>query len=312
MAGQVARCAGIFCADEVVVIDDSPSSEGGEKTVSSHAAFLARVLQYMETPQYLRRSLIAQHPHLKHVGLLPPLNAPHHPRSTEWTKYREGVVERVAASTSGADAEPDHSLVNVGLDRPAKVHRALSVGERVTVRMKDKGFPKAGDEAAAGDGGGGGEWYRGKVVDSREPRRRKGSFWGYSVRLARTLSEALEGGDREYDLKIGTSERGEVFDPTRPDCSLPEFSSLLVCFGAVEGLERAYAGDPKLKSREGGCEQLFDLWLNTCPSQGTRTIRAEEAILVSMALLSTKLPRFFSENAVNATVGGGGGNDAEE
>ena len=38
----------------------------------------------------------------------------------------------------------------------------------------------------------------------------------------------------------------------------------------------------------------------------------EEAILVSMALLSTKLPRFFSENAVNATVGGGGGNDAEE
>ena len=149
-------------------------------------------------------------------------------------------------------------------------------------------------------------------MDSREPRRRKGSFWGYSVRLARTLSEALEGGDREYDLKIGTSERGEVFDPTRPDCSLPEFSSLLVCFGAVEGLERAYACDPKLKSREGGCEQLFDLWLNTCPSQGTRTIRAEEAILVSMALLSTKLPRFFSENAVNATVGGGGGNDAEE
>ena len=92
MAGQVARCAGIYCADEVVVIDDYGSG-GDDAQVSSSAAFLARVLQYMETPQYLRRALVPQHAHLKHVGLLPPLNAPHHPKSTEWTKYRE-VRER--------------------------------------------------------------------------------------------------------------------------------------------------------------------------------------------------------------------------
>ena len=57
LAGQVARCAGIFCADEIVVVDDY-GQRGGGNEISSCAAFLARVLQYMETPQYLRRTLI--------------------------------------------------------------------------------------------------------------------------------------------------------------------------------------------------------------------------------------------------------------
>jgi len=53
VAGQIARTAAIFKIDEVVVIDDAANRETG--TVGAGAAFLARVLQFMETPQYLRR-----------------------------------------------------------------------------------------------------------------------------------------------------------------------------------------------------------------------------------------------------------------
>jgi predicted SPOUT superfamily RNA methylase MTH1 len=53
VAGQIARTAAIFKIDEVVVIDDAANREPG--TVGAGAAFLARVLQFMETPQYLRR-----------------------------------------------------------------------------------------------------------------------------------------------------------------------------------------------------------------------------------------------------------------
>ena len=53
VAGQIARTAAIFNIDEVIVIDDAQKQEAG--TVGSGAAFLARVLQFMETPQYLRR-----------------------------------------------------------------------------------------------------------------------------------------------------------------------------------------------------------------------------------------------------------------
>ena len=34
---------------------------------------------------------------------------------------------------------------------------------------------------------------------------------------------------------------------------------------------------------------LFDMYLNTCPKQGSRTIRTEEAILVSLAALRPKI-----------------------
>lgn len=298
LAGQVARCAGIFCADEIVVVDDY-GQRGGGNEISSCAAFLARVLQYMETPQYLRRTLIKSHAHLKHVGLLPPLNAPHHPRSTEWTKYREGVV-LPPDSSAGRSSEAgggDFSLINVGLDAPVKAHKRLRARERVTVRMKDKGFPAEGAAATV---------FRGKVVSSLEPRSRKGTFWGYDVRVARSLSEALSEGPYEggYDLKIGTSERGDVFDPSDPaKCALPaDFRHCLVAFGAVDGLEFACANDEGIRGKDP--RELFDLYLNTCPGQGSRTIRAEEAIVITMALLSTKFPEFFHESS---SGGGGGG-----
>ena len=53
LAGQVARAAAIFRADEVVVLDDSPGRAPG--TVSRAAALFGRVLQFMETPQYLKK-----------------------------------------------------------------------------------------------------------------------------------------------------------------------------------------------------------------------------------------------------------------
>lgn len=30
---------------------------------------------------------------------------------------------------------------------------------------------------------------------------------------------------------------------------------------------------------------LFDMWVNTCPGQGSRTIRTEEAVLITLARL---------------------------
>ena len=53
VAGQIARTAAIFKIDEVIVIDDAANKEEG--TIGAGAAFLARILQFMETPQYLRR-----------------------------------------------------------------------------------------------------------------------------------------------------------------------------------------------------------------------------------------------------------------
>lgn len=61
------------------------------------------------------------HPDLKYAGVLPPLDAPHHLRSTEWGPYREGVVRR--------SAKGEGSFIDVGLDKDAHIPQAsLMVG----------------------------------------------------------------------------------------------------------------------------------------------------------------------------------------
>lgn len=53
----------------------------------------------------------------------------------------------------------------------------------------------------------------------------------------------------------------------------PLFRHLLVVFGGLQGLEASLDADQNLDVSD-PCI-LFDLYLNTCPSQGSRTIRTE-------------------------------------
>lgn len=110
-------------------------------TVSAGAAFLARILQFMETPQYLRRcvtpqstgivhrgrtsdgaevillrntrrALIPMHQDLRLAGMLPPLDAPHHMRAAEWCRFREGLVVRSDGKLSYCDVGLDKVVIS--------------------------------------------------------------------------------------------------------------------------------------------------------------------------------------------------------
>ncbi|KAJ8573726.1 hypothetical protein K7X08_010237 [Anisodus acutangulus] len=97
---EIARASTIFRIDEVVVFDNigsavdssDPTMENRSDEDESGAAFLLRILKYMETPQYLRKSLFPMHNNLRYVGSLPPLDGPHHLRKHEWAPYREGSI----------------------------------------------------------------------------------------------------------------------------------------------------------------------------------------------------------------------------
>jgi predicted SPOUT superfamily RNA methylase MTH1 len=81
----------------------------------------------LETPQYLRKALIPMHSDLRLAGLLPPLDAPHHMRASEWKQYREGLVLKVQPGVG--------SYVDIGLDRMAFVPQAVAVNTRVTLAV---------------------------------------------------------------------------------------------------------------------------------------------------------------------------------
>lgn len=50
---------------------------------------------------------------------------------------------------------------------------------------------------------------------------------------------------------------------------------LLVVFGGVAGLEASVDADEHLTISGEDASCLFDMWVNTCPAQGSRTIRTE-------------------------------------
>ncbi|RLN98137.1 hypothetical protein BBJ28_00002462 [Nothophytophthora sp. Chile5] len=282
LAGQVARAAVIFQVDEIVVFDDQLGSVGlgtgaPQKRAQDCHVFMARILQYLETPQYLRRALFPMHSDLSCAGLLNPLDCPHHLRAHEWSVYREGVV------TDRPLKDKEGSHVHVGLQREVVVNKRITPGIRVTVKIDEasKDFKKKSALSLMG-----------KLVSSAEPREQLGVYWGYTTRFAPSLSNVwtdspFSGG---YDLKVGTSERGHV-SVDDAAFALPPFRHALVVFGGVAGIEECVDADETVPVSGEDSHSLFDMWVNTCPEQGSRTIRSEEALLISLAALRPHVQR---------------------
>jgi predicted SPOUT superfamily RNA methylase MTH1 len=92
----------------------------------------------------------------------------------------------------------------------------------------------------------------------------------------------FEGG---YDLLVGTSERGTMWD-TVPHDSIPPFRHMLIVFGGLHGIESCVDGDDAMTHLEAGeADKLFDLWVNTCPGQGSRTIRTEVCPIIAYNIM---------------------------
>ncbi|KAK7143069.1 hypothetical protein R3I93_014283 [Phoxinus phoxinus] len=280
LAGQIARACGVFCVDEVVIFDelgeeDAKSVEGEFKGIGKKGQAcvqLARILQYLECPQYLRKSFFPKHPDLQFAGLLNPLDSPHHMRMDEEAEFREGVVlDRPSKPGKG-------SFVNCGMRKEVQIDKHLKMGLRVTVQLN-----KSQNQE--------GRVYKGVVVAPHVPRTEGGLYWGYSVRLASCLSAVFTECPYKdgYDLTIGTSEKGNNTDHV----SLSPFKHMLVVFGGLQGLEASVDTDENLSVTEPSV--LFDLYLNTCPGQGSRTIRTEEALLISLSGLRQKIASVFPD-----------------
>lgn len=299
LVGQIARALAINQVDEVIVWDDSAPASNSQRGIGPDAVqksgrpkaspleFFCRVLQYVETPQYLRKALIPMHPDLRFAGLLNPLDAPHHLRQSERCPFREGVVLKREVR------EGEGSLVNCGLPRPLRLDLRVEPGLRVTVRVRDNGqfVGGRGGHRKGQRGGkrdvGAHNWSEpaGEAVSPDAPREELGLYWGYQTRAAGGLAEVLAGCPWEggYDLTVGTSEKGTEDAET---VTFAAHAHALVVFGGLEGIEAAVEDDDSLRVPP---EQLFDHWVNTCPSQGSRTIRTEEALLISLARLQPKL-----------------------
>jgi len=325
LVGQIARAAAIYHVDEIVVFNDrlaknirphymfnrrrndnhdnnsnkddadKDKQDDSEKKKEENKmrpstdphAFMARLLQYCECPQYLRRNFFPMHPDLQFAGLLAPLDAPHHVRALDRSEFREGVVLDKVGKEGG-------SLVYCGIrSQDVEIDRVLSAGIRCTVQIDPRAYTMPGKS------------FKGKVVSPSAPREKDGTYWGYTTRMASSIKAIFDeapysGG---YDLKIGTSERGDtsVDDPSfgasgNDADAMSSFQHAIIVLGGVAGIEECVDADETMEISGNESKSLFDMWVNVCQFQGSRTIRTEEAVLICLSRLR---PALFPDQVSN-------------
>jgi len=254
--GMIGRAAAIFRVNEIIIYPDNPKVDQ-----TADMDLIATLLDYMETPQYLRKRLFRLRPELRYAGILPPLRTPHHPlnRKMENLKrgeHREGVT--LSKTSEG-------TLIDIGVEQPALIPNIqLAINRRVTVRIVKI------DE---------------RVRVELANREQISEYWGYSVtKDKQSFGKLAKNGS--FDLIIATSKYGvplrDVVEKLAEKWEKAQ--TILLAFGApMQGLN-------EIIRYEGlSLDDVVDFVVNTIPMQGTETVRTEEGLIASLSILNLLL-----------------------
>jgi methyltransferase len=238
--GLIARACAIYGVENVIVFKDEKGKKGESKLIK-------KVLEYLETPQYLRRRLYPLDESLRYAGLLPPLRIPSHKPKVPLDKVAVGEVREGVTNSDGT--------VDVGLERAARLKGAPGSNRRVTVRVVAQS----------------------PLTAELVRREEAGDYWGYAVEV-RTIRETLS--DDRFGLKIATSRYGNslaslVFQLRE---SLVKSNSIMLVFGSPSRGLFDIVG-PELSGAASFVVNLF-------PYQHVATVRTEEAIFAALNLVT--------------------------
>ena len=156
-------------------------------------------------------------------------------------------------------------LVDIGVEKPVFISNAqLRVGKRVTVKVArvDK-----------------------RVEAELANRDEIPEYWGYTVK-ADKLPFGKTVKTRGFDLTIATSKHGVPLANAAEKIAerWKKAQILLVGFGApTQGLYEI------VEQERLNLEEIVDFVVNTIPMQGTETIRTEEALIASLAVLNMQI-----------------------
>ncbi len=245
--GFIARTLAIFRVERVLLYNDQGTNEAKRE-----GKLAEKILKFQETPQYLRRDLFKVDPELAFAGVLPPLRTPHHPDRS--APEPEIVRESIVVSSGQV------SQVNAGFRELVDVKSRLEPGRRVTVKIKTV-RPRL----------------EGELVDPA----RLAIYWGLEVsRDERELGQIVKRGNQ--DLTLSTSRQGmdvrEIMGPLQARWKISR--SPLILFGSPS------EGVPQILAKSNDNISGAEFNINSIPRQGVETVRTEEALLGTLAVLN--------------------------
>ena len=238
--GQIGRASAIFRVNHIYIYKDFPDE----------SRLIQQILEYMDTPQYLRKRLIPHKSELRYVGVLPPLRTPHHPLEKDLNYIEVGDCRE------GYSFSKDGGIyADIGLNKLIKIHGARTQ-RRITVKVTEV-KPLTGALVRKSD---------------------IAQYWGYDVHIIKSLKQLLRKG--LFDTTIGTSKNGaELVVNNILLGRLKNSEKILIAFGSPKKGLTEILGEKNINN-------FFDLYLNMIPGQGTETIRTSEAFAACLAILN--------------------------
>ena len=253
LVGQIGRAAAVFRVEHIVVYKDPLESRNEE-------VLIKKLLEYMDTPQYLRKALFPLDTSLAYAGLLHPLRTPHHPIASRVRDLQIGDMRKgVVVETHGGKA-----LVEIGVERTIALKSAEPTRDRKRSVRITQIKPRL----------------EGETVEDREVP----FYWGFEVVTARSLSEVVK--NFRPGLTVATSRWGDSLmnSLTQLRNEWAHKNSLLLAFGSSKnGLAEI------LRSEGMELGEVFDFTLNFVPDQGSQTVRTEEALLCVLGIVNVLL-----------------------
>jgi hypothetical protein len=237
--GLIARACAIYGVDLIEVFRDRARQGEGEA--------IRRVLEYLETPQYLRKRLYPLDETLRYAGMLPPLRIPSHKMKVSAERLSVGEVREGVVNSDGT--------VDIGLDFVFALKGNASAGERVTVKVASTRPPLA----------------------VQIPRDSVNEYWGYRVET-KSVDDVIS--DARFTVRIATSRLGAPIAESlaRLRASLGSGGSIKLIFGSPSrGLYDIVGRD---------LDRRVAFVVNLFPEQHVETVRTEEAIFAGLGLVS--------------------------
>lgn len=234
-----ARIFAIFRVKKVIIYNHHHEEDG---------KLLKFILEFMNTPPYLRKSVYKKTRLLRYAGLFEPLKAPHHKPYKRLEDIKIGEVRQgLVIKRNG------RLYVDVGLD--ALVPLETNTNKRIVNVIFTSPYPDLRCRIARDD----------EIVE----------YWGYEVIFYNKLSNILE---NFKDLIILTSKKGKFIDDKLIK-SIKESKKAIVVFGSTKQDIKEILESEKYNKR-------LPNYYNFFPNQGVESIRIEEAMLGTLSIIN--------------------------
>ena len=248
--GQIARIAAIFKISKIVLLITKTKQD-------LQLNFIKKILEYLNTPQYLRKRKFPLDKELKHVGMLPPLATYLHHLSNKEDKLKNGEYREGFSINHGKR----WIEVDIGIERPIKIEVNIEKmpTEKIYVKISK---------------------IENKIHYSLISKEDIQDYGGYEVEIS-TLTDLLK--FKKNTLFLGTSKKGLlIYDISEKlKNEIAEINEISLIFGSAK------LDIFKLFSHYNiNIEKNIPYIINFLPDQGVRTIRTEEAISIVLASLN--------------------------